>query len=84
MIKRYEDKKNVSGEFIKNAREEKKMSKTKLSIRLELQGIYLDGNEIYRIEENKLLVKDFELIGIAKALDIDLNKLKDLLDWLFI
>ena len=33
MIKRYKDKKNVSGEFIKNAREEKKMSKTKLSIR---------------------------------------------------
>ena len=31
MIKRYEGKKNVSGEFIKNARKEKKMSKTKIS-----------------------------------------------------
>ncbi len=80
MIKTYESKKNISGNLIKKSREAKNMTKTKLSIKLELQGIYLDRNEIYRIEENKLLVKDFELIGIAKALDIDLNKLKDLLN----
>ena len=55
------------------------MSKTKLSIKLELIGINLSQTEIYRIEENKMSVKDFELIGLAKILNIDLNTLKNLL-----
>ena len=38
MIKRYESKKNVSGEFIKNARKEKKMSKTKISRIKNIEG----------------------------------------------
>ena len=66
--------------FIKKSREQKGISRVQLSIKLELLAIYLDRSEIYKIEENKLPIKDFELIGISKALDIDLNKLKDLLD----
>ena len=37
-------------------------------------------SELHRVEENQLLLKDFELVGIAKILDLNLNKLKDLLD----
>ena len=80
MIKRFNEKKNISGNFIKKSREQKGISRVQLSIKLELLAIYLDRSEIYKIEENKLPIKDFELIGISKALDIDLNKLKDLLD----
>lgn len=80
MLKRFEGKKNFSGSFIKNMREQKGLTRMQLSIKLELLAIYLDRSEIYRIEENKLLIKDFELIGIAKVLDINLNELKDLLD----
>lgn len=80
MIKRFNEKKNLAGNFIKKSREQKGISRVQLSIKLELLAIYLDRSEIYKIEENKLPIKDFELIGISKALDIDLNKLKDLLD----
>lgn len=80
MIKKFNEKKNISGNFIKKSREQKGISRVQLSIKLELLAIYLDRSEIYKIEENKLPTKDFELIGISKALDIDLNKLKDLLD----
>ncbi len=80
MIKKFNEKKNISGNFIKKSREQKGISRVQLSIKLELLAIYLDRSEIYKIEENKLPIKDFELIGISKALDIDLNKLKDLLD----
>lgn len=79
MIKKFNEKKNISGNFIKKSREQKGISRVQLSIKLELLAIYLDRSEIYKIEENKLPIKDFELIGISKALDIDLNKLKDLL-----
>ena len=80
MIKKFNEKKNISGNFIKKSREQKGISRVQLSIKLELLAIYLDRSEIYKIEKNKLPIKDFELIGISKALDIDLNKLKDLLD----
>lgn len=80
MIKKFNEKKKISGNFIKKSREQKGISRVQLSIKLELLAIYLDRSEIYKIEENKLPIKDFELIGISKALDIDLNKLKDLLD----
>lgn len=80
MFKRFKEKKNLTGNFIKKSREKKGISRVQLSIKLELLAIYLDRSEIYKIEENKLPIKDFELIGISKALDIDLNKLKDLLD----
>mgnify|MGYP005789211235 FL=1 len=80
MLKRFNNKKNLTGNSIKEARERKGLSRIQLSIKLELLGIYLDRIQIYRIEGNKLMIKDFELIGIAKILDLDLNRLKDLLD----
>ena len=83
MIKRFNEKKNLAGNFIKKSREQKGISRVQLSIKLELLAIYLDRSEIYKIEENKLPIKDFELIGISKALDIDLNKLKGIKEYTF-
>ena len=79
-VKRYNDKKNVTAELIKDARENKNMSRVDLSKQLELHGVYLHRNEIYRIENNLMFIKDFELAAIAEVLNIDLNKLKDLID----
>lgn len=61
MIKKFNEKKNISGNFIKKSREQKGISRVQLSIKLELLAIYLDRSEIYKIEENKLPIKDFEL-----------------------
>lgn len=80
MLKRFNNKKNISGTLIKEAREEKKMSKVRLSQLLDTYGVYINTDELLRIEKNKVLVKDFELIAIAQILDIDLNKLKDHLE----
>lgn len=80
MLKRFNNKKNISGTLIKEAREEKKMSKVRLSQLLDTYGVYINTDELLRIEKNKVLVKDFELIAIAQILDIDLNKLKDYLE----
>lgn len=79
-MKKYNNKSNIINEVIKEAREKKNLSKSELSRKLELIGIYLDNTEIKRIEDNRQIVKDFELIALAKVLDIDLNELKKLLD----
>ena len=76
MLKRYNDKKNISGTLIRRSREVKGMSKVRLSQLLDTYGIYINTDELLRIEKNQLLVKDFELIAIAQILDIDLNQLK--------
>lgn len=80
MLKRYNDKKNISGTLIRRSREEKGMSKVRLSQLLDTYGIYINTDELLRIEKNQLLVKDFELIAIARILDIDLNQLKKYLE----
>ena len=77
MLKRYNNKKNISGTLRRNAREEKGMSKVRLSQLLDTYGIYINTDELLRIEKNQLLVKDFELVAIAQILDIDLNQLKN-------
>ncbi len=77
MLKRYNNKKNISGILIRSAREEKGMSKVRLSQLLDTYGIYINTDELLRIEKNQLLVKDFELVAIAQILDIDLNQLKN-------
>ena len=66
MLKRYNNKKNISGTLIRNAREEKGMSKVRLSQLLDTYGIYINTDELLRIEKNQLLVKDFELVAIAQ------------------
>ena len=79
-MKKYNNKSNIINEVIKEEREKKNLSKSELSRKLELIGIYLDNTEIKRIEDNRQIVKDFELIALAKVLNIDLNELKKLLD----
>lgn len=53
MLKRYNNKKNISGTLIRNAREEKGMSKVRLSQLLDTYGIYINTDELLRIEKNQ-------------------------------
>lgn len=80
MLKKYNNKKNIAGSLIREAREKKEMTKTDLSKKLELKGVCINRDELLLIEKNQLLVKDFELAAISEILDIDLNNLKNYLD----
>lgn len=77
--KKFNDKRNICGELINKYRKDAKMTKTDLSRKLELHGIYLHRNEISRIENGLTLLKDFELAAIADILEIDLNTIKNLI-----
>lgn len=66
---------NLIGNQLRTYRESQKISQEQLCNKLSLIGITLYKNDIYRIENNKRTVKDFELWGIAKVLDLSINDL---------
>ena len=79
-MKLYNDKRNIAGDVIMNARNGKRLSREAVSASLALIGINITAQELYRMESNRMIIKDFELIAIAKILEIDLNALKNLIE----
>lgn len=80
-MKKYEGKKsNVIGNLIKKYREEKGLEKIEVSRLLQLHAVYLDSTELKRIEDGTKIVKDFELIGLCKVLDVNYDDLKNCIE----
>lgn len=79
-IKTYNNKKNIAGTVIKEKIKENKITKKELCEQLELMGIYINPDELLKMEKDILMIKDFELVALAKLLDIDLNAFKDMLE----
>lgn len=63
------------GTNVKRIREAKNISQTDLCCKLELLGVTMFKADIYEIENNKRLVKDFESKAICIALSISLDEL---------
>ena len=80
-MKKYEGKKsNVIGNLIKKYIEEKGLEKIEVSRLLQLHAVYLDSTELKRIEDGTQIVKDFELIGLCKVLDVNYDDLKNCIE----
>lgn len=79
-MKKYENKNNVIGNLIKEYREISKLSKTEISRQLQLHAVYIDRTELKRMEEGKMIVKDFEVIALCKVLKIPFEKLSYLIE----
>ena len=80
-MKKYEGKKsNVIGNLIKKYREEKGLEKIEVSRMLQLHAVYLDSTELKRIEDGTQIVKDFELIGLCKVLDVNYDDLRNCIE----
>lgn len=65
-----DDKCNISGERIKEARLRKGLTQEGLSVKLQLLGLQVGQMAISRIETGKRLVPDFELPLLAEALGV--------------
>lgn len=72
---KYDDNFNIVGENLKRIRKNKDISQDKLSNKLALLGITLYQSDIFKIEHNERTVRDFELWGIAKVLEISCDDL---------
>ena len=73
--KKYENNLNVISKSIKEIRMKKKVSLSKLSDRLMLMGIDISKQSLHRIENNERSVRDYELSGIAIALEVSTDEL---------
>lgn len=63
------------GTNLKRIRESKNLSQADLCCKLELLGVTMFKSDIYEIENNKRLVKDFESKALCVALSISLDEL---------
>ena len=72
---------NVVSNLITQKRKEKKMSYSDLSNKLQLLGISLYKNDLFLIEKNRRIVRDFELIALCQVLNIYYNELSKLIEF---
>ena len=72
---------NVIGENLRRIRKANHLSQAAVMNELNLLGINVHKNDIWLIEANKRTVKDYELWGFVKVLNIDYSDLfKDIED----
>mgnify|MGYP000061475307 CR=1 FL=1 len=72
---KYNDCYNIIGTKLKEIREEQNISQYELSNKLALLGITLYQSDIFKIEKNQRTVRDFELWGICKVLNVKAEEL---------
>lgn len=74
-MKKFEGKSNAYGKIIEKCRKSKNMSRADVSRKLDLIDIPINPDELYRIEKQNMILKDYELIAICMILGIDYNDL---------
>jgi len=63
------------GKNIRKYRLQNNWSQEKLALKLNLLGLPFTKNDIQRIEVNRRIVRDFELIFLAEVFDISISEL---------
>lgn len=75
---KFNGKLNVLGNRIKYYREKNNLTLVQLSDKLQLIGIDIPKNSLQRLEKGMRSIKDFELAGLSKILNISIDEmLKD-------
>lgn len=73
--KKYENNLNVIVDNLKELRKSKNISLSALSNKLMLMGVDISKQSLYRIEQNKRSVRDYELSSIAISLGVKTDDL---------
>ncbi len=75
---KFNGKLNVLGNRIKYYREKNNLTLVQLSDKLQLLGIDIPKNSLQRLEKGMRSIKDFELAGFSKVLNVSIDEmLKD-------
>ena len=82
-VKKLNGKSNVIGRNIKKYRELRNLTQRELSNKIALLGIDIYHSDISQIENQKLLLKDFEIIAFCKVLNISYEQIFENTDNLF-
>lgn len=68
----YMGKCNLCGIRVKTARKRIRISQDQLAARMQVEGIQVNQRAISRIETGERLVTDYELMYLAKVLNVDI------------
>ena len=74
----FKGKKNICGSRVREAREQRKMTQTKLATQLQIYGVEIECNSISRIEAGTRFVSDYEIVALSKCLNVTPNWLLNL------
>ncbi|MBP3401000.1 MAG: helix-turn-helix transcriptional regulator [Selenomonadales bacterium] len=69
----YQGKKNISGERIREARLKRRLTQADFAAQLQVAGVTIERDSISRIEIGTRFVADFELLAIAKVLNVSVE-----------
>lgn len=83
VIRKFNDKVNIIGTNVKKYRKKQGLSQPDLCRKMQLLGVTMFHSDIYEIENNKRLVKDFEAKAFSLAFNITLDELYAETDKLF-
>lgn len=73
MSKSMPKKKNIVGPRVKLARQRKKLTQKQLSIKLETMAVYINRASISKIEQQKRIVADYELLALSQVLGVNVD-----------
>lgn len=69
----YEGQKNIVGRRIKEVRMLNKLSQMDLAAKLQIENVILEQKSISRIEKGDRFVADYELLVLAKVLNVSVE-----------
>lgn len=70
---RYNGRRNISGDQVKEARLRLRLSQQQLAARMQTEGVPIEQDALSRIESGDRLVQDFELKALAKSLRVSVE-----------
>lgn len=66
---------NITGKNIKKIRKDKKITQEDLCARMQVMGYQISRSDISKLENGKRFISDFEVVGFAQALKVDILEL---------
>lgn len=66
----YHGRKNISGDRIREARQNLKLSQADLAAKMQVEGIVIERDSISRIEIGTRFIPDYELPVFSKVLNV--------------
>ncbi|ODM26956.1 XRE family transcriptional regulator [Clostridium sp. Bc-iso-3] len=67
------EQRNIAGSRVKIARLKNNLTQQELSTKLETLAIYVDRASISKIEQQKRIITDFELVALSQVLNVSVN-----------
>ncbi|MBZ4647650.1 MAG: family transcriptional regulator [Clostridia bacterium] len=67
------DNRNIIGPRLKVARLKNNLTQQQLSAKLETMAVYIDRASISKIEQQKRIVTDYELLALCEILKVSVN-----------